>query len=215
MERTILLIKLNRWIVIVCLFCFLSISNVYAQINITPSVGITWRSTAMNYFNFKGLRKYDLRVPYSYEANVQGFSITPSVGLNYQRLTLSYDVNLRYDYLHSLYDSTTFEGVRDIKNFISDHNLNILWKTKKLSYGIGWGVVNFRKDFEYLNGGKLYFQNLQFNTYNFLCNLPLKNQFHLQMSAYYIPRGFPYNPYQKFIMYSLKLYYKFKLSDNL
>jgi len=49
-----------------------------------PTVGITWRSTAMNFFNFDAVIPDDYGRPYDYERSVQGVSL--NIGLQVQFL---------------------------------------------------------------------------------------------------------------------------------
>ncbi len=196
------------------------------------TAGLTWRSTAMNFFNLKSLRPSNIRIPsiYYYEISVQGVSL--NIGLQYRlshRLKLEYHPNLRYDhlridteYIETRYvpkainstDSTfvDFYTSEEVKAFIVDHNFNFIFKGKKLDYGIGMTIVASGKLIEYNTSPtttELF--NIEFSTYNAFIVVPIKKVINLEIKALYIPSGFPYNRKEKYMMYSLRAFYKFNL----
>jgi len=189
-----------------------------------PTAGITWRSTAMNFFNFGAVIPDDYTRPYDYERNVQGVSL--NIGLQVQfldHLTLEYYPNLRYDVLYVEFDPAGKEFIRlingdslffndkviYIKDFIIDHNWNLSYK-KKLTYGVGISIVNANKVYTFYNPPTLKrYHNIEFKTYNAFIVIPIKKILNLEIKAMYIPRDFPENPNEEYMMYSLRLYYKF------
>jgi len=221
------------------LFCtyllLVAIPDVYGQDvkrgKIYPTAGITWRSTAMNFFNFNAVLPDDFSKQYSYERNVQGFSL--NIGIQYQlsnSVFLEYYPNLRYDVTHSTYDSkydrlvlvtsagdSSFVNGHPIyeKSFLIDHNFNIIRKIGRKSFGFGMTIVNTGKTINYpLNHRSpnpiIKHQNIEFKTYNAFVTIPLKKIFSLEFKALYIPRDFPWNVSEKYIMYSMRVYYRFK-----
>jgi len=197
---------------------------------IFPTAGITWRSTAMNFFDFQRVVPDDYSIPYDYERNVQGFSF--NTGIQYQitnSIILEYYPNLRYDVTHSIPDSkkwelmlVTAEGDSifgnshslKIKNFLIDHNFNVMRKYGKKVYGIGMTIANSGESYEFLinsrnSGLGTRTHSIEFKTYNAFVTFPLKKIFNLELKAMYIPRAFPRNVSEKYMMYSIRVYYKF------
>ena len=157
----------------------------------------------MNFFNFDAVIPSDPTKPYDYERNVQGLSINPGLQLQSGYLGFEYYSNLRYDVVHGTI------GVENkyVKYFIIDHNINFFVK-RKLSYGVGISIVNDNKVYSFVNP-VLRYHNIEFKTYNVFVTLPIKKIINLEIKALYVPKGFPVNPKEKYIMYSLRAYYKF------
>ncbi|HBH25029.1 MAG TPA: hypothetical protein DDY13_16615 [Cytophagales bacterium] len=189
-------------IVFILLFPYESIGQEKA-IKIYPTAGITWRSTAMNFFNFKAVIPADPTKPYSYEKNVQGFSINPGLQIRTRNIGFEYYSNLRYDVIYSRLES---ENVY-VKEFIVDHNFNLVFK-RKIDFGVGLTFVNAGKGYEFVNPVPRY-HNIEFKTYNAFVTIPIKKVINLEIKALYIPEDFPENPNEQYIMYSLRAYYKF------
>jgi hypothetical protein len=172
-------------------------------IKIYPTAGITWRSTAMNFFNFNAVIPADPTIPYDYERNVQGFSINPGLQIEVFNIGFEYYPNLRYDVVHGVI------GVENerIREFIIDHNFNLILK-RKIDFGIGLTIVNAGKGYEFVNPIPRY-HNIEFKTYNTFVTIPVKKVINLEIKALYIPKDFPVNPNEQYIMYGLRVYYKF------
>ncbi|MCP4458511.1 MAG: hypothetical protein GY816_10890 [Cytophagales bacterium] len=195
-----------------------------------PTAGITWRSTAMNFFDFVSILPDDPNKPFDYERNVQGFSL--NIGIQYQlsnSVAIEYYPNMRYDVTHHKWDSKYDELVlvvnevdsfftNDkpiyIKKFLIDHNFNIMRKKGKLAYGLGLTIVNSGESYTFPHNHRapnpiVRTHIIEFKTYNAFVTLPLKKIFNLELKAMYIPRDFPENVSEKYIMYSIRVYYKF------
>jgi hypothetical protein len=73
MHRMARALSINYAGTVVLTVSSLLFSNIsYAQsFKVNPTVGITARSTIMNFFNFKGIDQ-DPTMPYNYEKNLQG-----------------------------------------------------------------------------------------------------------------------------------------------
>lgn len=169
----------------------------------SPTAGITWRSTVMNFFNFNGVIPDDFTKPYDYERNVQGFSLNPGIQIEYKNIGFEYYANLRYDVVYFKFGSNEeYE-----KDFLLDHNFNIFINSK-IQYGIGLSIINSGKGYEFVNPIPR-FHNIEFKTYNAFLTVPIKKILYLEIKALYIPKDFPENPEEKYIMYSLRVYYKF------
>ena len=172
-------------------------------IELYPTAGITWRSTATSFFNFKGIMPSDPTIPYDYERNVQGLSMNPGIQIRSGFIGIEYYSNLRYDVVSGVI------GVENerIKDFLIDHNFNLIF-ARKIDFGLGLSIVNSGKGFEFVNPIPRY-HNIEFKSYNAFVTIPVKKIFNLEIKALYIPKDFPENPEQKCIMFSLRIYYKF------
>lgn len=213
---------------ILALTFILSVIRSYAQeVKIYPTAGVTWRSSVMNVFNFKSIVPADPTIPYNYERNVQGFGV--NVGLQMQLLnhfTIGYYPSLRYDYTHHYYDLSKNRLINvingdsiygndhpiEVKDFIIDHNFNLIL-TKGVNFGAGLSIVNAGEGFEFVNPVPRY-KHLEFKTYNVFLIIPFRKTVNLELKALYIPRGFPENPDEQYIMYSIRAYYRFDLNKT-
>lgn len=173
------------------------------SITIYPTAGITWRSTAMNFFNFRAIIPADPTRPYSYEKNVQGLSVNPGMQVRSGSIGLEYYSNLRYDVVHFKLSSID----EDVKDFIIDHNFNFIVK-RKVDFGVGMSIVNAGEGYGFVNPIPRY-HNIEFKTYNVFVTVPIKKTVNLEIKALYVPIDFPYNPNEQYIMYSLRVYYTF------
>lgn len=194
-------------------YILINISSALSQesekpLNFYPTAGITWRSTAMNFFNLKGIWPADPTIPYSYERNVQGLALNIGLQARMKYVGFEYYPGLRYDAVHGTI------GVENkyVKEFLIDHNFNF-FVGRKITYGIGISIVNDNKVYSFVNP-ILRYHNIEFKTYNFFVTVPIKKVINLEIKALYVPTGFPYNPKEKYIMYSLRVYYKFNFLNS-
>jgi len=177
---------------------------------IFPTAGITWRSTAISLFN-SHLSNIDSTFrPYLSERNVQGFSL--NIGLQYQlansSITLEYYPNLRYDVTHVRLDAKHNHPI--VKRFLIDHNINLMRQFWGKVIGIGLTVVNSGASYDYqARSSIIKTHDIEFKTYNAFVAFPLKKIFNLELKALYIPRGFPVGVTRKYMMFSIRVYYKF------
>ncbi len=187
-----------------------------------PTAGLTFRTTAMNAFNFNGVRPSDITRPYSYEKNIQGLSLNIGFQFNLtNKIAVEYYPNLRYDEIYSVTNSKEFTGTIGpngdsafvstdhsyIKSFLIDHNFNLIYRNK-ISYGIGVTIINHNKSYEFINPIPRT-HDIQFTSYNALVNFELMENTKLEVKILYAPSGFPYNEDLSVMMYSLRLYYLF------
>lgn len=177
-------------------------------LKIYPTAGITWRSTAMNFFNFKSVIPSDPTKPFPYEKNVQGISFNPGLQIIGKLIGFEYYPNLRYDVVYSKLETEN----EYVKEFIVDHNFNLIFK-RKINIGLGLSVVNSGKGYSFINPVPRY-HHIEFKTYNVFIDIPIKKVVNLEIKALYIPKGFPENPNEKYIMYSLRGYYKFNFFNK-
>jgi hypothetical protein len=179
-----------------------------ARWNLTS--GLTWRSTVMNFFNLKGLWPSDFTVPYSYERNVQGFSLNLGVKYETSKYSLEYYPNFRYDVTHR---NLKIENDH-FKSFIIDHNINFLIR-RKISYGLGMSIINYNKGFEFENPvGVHRYKNIEFSTINCLMVIPMKKRVFLELKALFIPKGFPLDEEEKYVTYSMRAYYQLPIQKK-
>ena len=201
--------------------------------NLTGTIGITWRSTAMNFFNFKYVYTDPRISSYDYERNVQGLSI--NIGLIYQissKLSLEYHPNIRYDQI--TFDRDTVGWTKSIvgtqtgdtviyqpiyeqipnKESILDHNFNLVFR-KKLNWGLGLSIINTGKSFQYENpiGSPPKTENIQFVTYNAFAVIPVKKILFLELKALYTNNLPTSDPNDNHIMYSARLFYKVRFKS--
>ena len=189
-------------IVFILLFPFETIGQEKA-IRIYPTAGINWRIAVMNVFNFKAIIPADPTKPFPYERNVQGFGISPGLQIRSGIIGFEYYPNLRYDVVYSRIESENDY----IKEFIVDHNFNLILK-RKVDFGFGMTIVNAGKGYEFVNPIPRY-HNIEYKTYNVFVTVPIKKVINLEIKALYIPKDFPFNPNEQYVMYSLRAYYKF------
>ena len=197
--------RLSLLTILVTLLC---LTRIFAQeekiFKVYPTAGITWRSTAMNFFNFDAVIPADPTKPYNYERNVQGLGINPGLQLQFKLVGVEYYPSLRYDVIHS---DVHIEN-KYTKGFLIDHNINLFVK-RKILYGVGFSIVNDNEVYSFVNP-TLRYHNLEFKTYNFFVTVPIiKKIMQLEIKALYVPKDFPENPDEDYIMYSLRAYYKF------
>lgn len=182
---------------------------------ISPTIGITARSTIMNFFNFKSIVKSDWTIPYQYEKNIQGLGFNMGIQLNFNVFGAEYYSSLRYDHTHFDFDrSGTNTEVIHVKEFIVDHNLNFYLINNKVSYGLGISIVNTGEGFHFENPLNVHrFQSIEFKTYNCFIVFPIKF-IQVEFKASYIPNGMAYNTNEDYLSYSLRLFHKIKLKSQ-
>lgn len=199
--------KMVPYITIFCFLLFFAVTNCKGQqkkFKVIPTIGVSFRSTVMNFFNFKPVTPFDPTVPYPYEKNVQGLSIDPGMQLTNEKISLVYYAGLRYDVTHS---DLQVED-KYYKEFILDHHFSLLLN-KKFDYGVGLSIINFQKSFQFENPvNVLRYQNIQFNSFDLILGLPINKKSKIEFKVHYIPNGFPENPNEKYIAYSLRYYLK-------
>ncbi len=199
-------------------------------INIQPTFGLTWRIGIMNFFNF-GYKEPNFRgQPFLEERNTQGISYTPGIQLNSYpwNLGFEYQMGLRYDHLYHSYENSSCQLVQPnfcvfvpeyVKSFLVDHHFNIYksirWLSRKGNektylLGIGITIVNAGKD--YTVSGRTF--DAQYTSYNIFVSIPILKQFYLEPKINYIPSGFPQNPSNELMSYSIRVYYRFNSQNR-
>jgi len=194
-----------------------------------PTIGITWRSTAMNFFDFGPIVPMDWNMKYTYEKNVQGFSLNPGIQYQLSRtIYLEYYPNLRFDVTHSVWNKKddVFQFVNDEgdslfinsnpsypKTFLIDHNFNIIRKKEKLALGLGMTIVNAGKTLNYPVNHRIpsnrRIQDIEFSTLNGFVVFPVKKIYNVELKALFIPNNFPRNIYEQYMLYTIRVFYKF------
>lgn len=202
--------KKSATLSVVLFFTFCS--TVLAQpfgIKFYPTGGVAFRTGIMNFFNFKYKWPQSFIRPYHPEKNVHGISLCPGLMMEAGHFQLEYFAGLRHDVLYEI------QGVDNayFRDFILDHHINISLSIRKFSYGVGTSIINVGKSFTYntnIYNPKYIHESLEFKTVNFFVTLPVWKILNLETKAIYMPNGYPYNRHKKYIMYSIRLFYKFR-----
>lgn len=185
-----------------------------SQLTINPTLGISWRSTAMNFFNFRAVEYEDYTLMYNYEKNVQGLALNPGMQVNLFPFGFEYNARLRHDYIHGNHDILNRKVLPDTKGFLLDHNFNLYIK-RNITCGAGFSIVNSGTGYWFENPvGTRRFHRIEFSTYNVFVGFPVKKIIDLEIKAQYVPNDFPSNRKEEYIMYSLRAYYTFDLFKN-
>jgi hypothetical protein len=172
-------------------------------LTIYPTAGISWRSPAVPLLHLNGILPADPTIPYPAEKNIQGFSLNPGLQLIKKSIGIEYSPNLRYDIVSSvLWQDNVYN-----KEFIVDHNFNLLLCRKKI-YSLGYSIINAGKGFEFVNPN-LRYHNIEFRSFNLAVTFPIKEIFNLEIKTMYSSRGFPDNPEKEVLMFTLRAYYRF------
>ncbi len=197
---------------------------------ITPAIGLSWRSTAIGLSGHKGMVR-GFQIPYSYEKNIQGASLNPSINIYLRpaRLAIEYAPNLRYDHLYNVWSDSChlmqlefnprpmchYPLLDEVKGFIIDHNFNFFIRLgeskdkRKTRVGFGLSLVNSGEDFTSQNGYGQVYWNLAFTTYNLALQIPIKKHFTVEPKVLYIAQDFPDGPAQRYLSFSLRTFYSF------
>ena len=209
-------IILNRKVVKSTFLLFLFISSgIKAQekhIRIYPTIGTSLRFGIMNFFNFKPMFPDNFSRPYNPQQNISGFSINPGLAIHYNEIEVEYFSGFRYDAVN--YISGTDN--KYAKSFLVDHNFNLAYR-KKMAYGIGSSIVNTNKGYWYIddfNNPIPKYHNIEFKTVNVFIQFPVYKIINLELKVQYMPNGCPYNREEKYIMYSLRLFYRLNFLNN-
>ncbi len=184
--------------------------------------GVTIRSTLMNAFNFKGVNAYNGVIGFNYEKHIQGISLTTSVSI-YDTLThlgLAYAPSMRYAYVHG-----TFSEPRYVKDLLTEHHAYIFKvyslnrrSSRKMYIGVGGALMNPGKRYfiskDLPNGLQRAIQNdfwfdIQYWVGECRVGLPVATHLWVEPMFSVIPRTFPTNKSETFLMYSVRLSYNF------
>jgi len=203
------------------IFCFLALALCHTgygqkkepKFTLYATAGVSWRSTAMNFFNFRAVPQNPF-IPYDYERNIQGVSVTPGLLVSNGRIGIEYYLNLRYDVTHTERAFPFPCPSRRVKEFIVDQNVNLVFnRNRKVDWGLGLSVVNTGKGFAFENPiGVQRYHNIQFTSYNAFAVFPLRDQLFLELRALLVPHGFPDSPGAVVITYSARAFYRLKLN---
>jgi hypothetical protein len=200
----------------------------YSQNNLSLKipVGLNWRSTTMNLFNFNEVR-YDYRIPFARERNTQVFSFNAGIQLYSEnfRMAIEYVPNLRYGYIHHSDGDTTTHLVSSINTsnkrtneFIIDHQFRVLKylnrkpsKEAKLPkyIALGYGINNAGKGVYVKNVLSPYvdWYALDYSTLSVGAGFPIWQGIYFEPSINYIPKTFPNNKSDELLTFSFALRY--------
>lgn len=186
------------------------------QVKLSLSVGPSWQSTLMNFFNLKYVNTFGtICVPFNYERNIQGIGVSPSISLLYNpyKIGIDYTTNIRYDYVNSVPGSR-----KEIYEIITNHFISVFRELpnhqhrKKASrlIGIGYGVINMNKGFMFDNTCTRTPQErfaLQFPVYTVFYRSPVGRHFYVEPKAQITTQGHPINRNSQYIFYGLRIAY--------
>ena len=200
----------------------------YSQDNLSLKipVGLNWRSTVMNLFNFDGVRYYN-SIPFARERNTQVFSVNAGVQLYSKnfRMAIEYVPNLRYGYIyHSNADTTTYLGsfvnddIVNTNEFIIDHQFRVLkfFNSKSKKEGklpkyisFGYGINNAGKGVYLKNvlSPDVDWYALDYSTLSIGAGFPIWKGIYFEPSVNYIPKTFPTNKSDELLTFSFALRY--------
>lgn len=196
----------------------------YSQDNLSLKIpiGLNWRSTTMNLFNFNEVR-YDYRIPFAREWNTQVFSANVGIQLYSKNFNMGieYVPNMRHNYIHHATTDTisqqpsTKHGTYE---FIIDHQFRILKylnrkpsKEDKLPKYIafGYGINNAGKGVylkNVLSSGVDWYA-LDYTTLSIGAGFPIWQGIYFEPSINYIPKTFPNNKFDELLTFSFALRY--------
>ncbi len=200
----------------VCQYQKQNISDEQKQLKLSLSIGPSWESTLMNFFNFKYIDTFGkICVPFNYERNIQGFGVSPSISLLYNpfKIGIDYTANVRYDYIHhvsssrkEIYEVITNHFVSVSKALPNRRNIN---KPNHLA-GIGYGIINTNKSFIFNNTCTMNPEerfNLQFPVCAIFYRLPVGRHFYVEPKVNITLKGHPVNKDSQYIFYGLRIAY--------
>ncbi|MEO1052365.1 MAG: hypothetical protein AAFX87_17155 [Bacteroidota bacterium] len=211
---------MKRLIVFLLIINCLFINEVFGQseepqskIELFPTIGITWRSPATQFFDFSGVFPEEMNSLYDDERNTQGLALNTGLLIRYnEKFEFEYYPGWRYDVVQRE------PGVLNsrIRQFIVDHNWNIQYK-KKLGVGIGFSIINTGKG--YFNDLELHgnqeFRSIQFESFNFFVDIPIKKVIDFEVKVQYVRRDFPANRTLDVTMLNLRVYYRFRFLNGI
>lgn len=207
----------------------------YSQDNLSLRipVGLNWRSTLMNVFNFNSIR-YDYRIPFARESNTQVFSVNAGIQLYSEnfRMAIEYVPNLRHNYIHHSNGDTTTHTVSSASTnlsvnptygFIIDHQFRVLKyfnnskkKGKLPKYiALGYGINNAGKGVylkNVLSPGVDWYR-LDYSTLSVGAGFPIWQGIYFEPSINYIPKTFPNNKFDELMTFSFALRYTINAFD--
>ena len=200
----------------------------YSQDNFSLKipVGLNWRSTTMNLFNFNEVRYYN-SIPFVGEWNTQVFSVNAGVQLYSKnfRMAIEYVPNLRNGYIHHSDGDTTTHLVYSVNTsnkrtneFIIDHQFRILkffnGKSKKEGklpkyISFGYGINNAGKGVYVKNvlSPDVDWYALDYSTLSVGAGFPIWKGIYFEPSVNYIPKTFPTNKSDELLTFSFALRY--------
>lgn len=205
------------------LFCVsANAQNHRISIDVIPTIRV--RSTAMNFFNFKGI-KTNIYVPYDYERSLQSVSLGTKLAVHISNdLVLSYTPFIRYGYKYSTLqwntDSSRIHRM-DRRGFILDQQISISKNINSRSWycpssiSLGWGIVNSGIKYFLVNGPINQSIRVETNTIDLGANFDSKNKkWVYSINSHYLYGGFANNRADKMIMYSATAGFKLVSSDK-
>jgi hypothetical protein len=213
-------------IIIILLIFFTHKSYSQNNLSLKIPIGLNWRSTTMNLFNFNEVRYYN-SIPFVGEWNTQVFSFNAGIQLYSEnfRMAIEYVPNFRYGYIHHSDGDTTTHLVSSINTsnkrtneFIIDHQFRVLKylnrkpsKEAKLPkyIALGYGINNAGKGVYVKNVLSPYvdWYALDYSTLSVGAGFPIWKGIYFEPSINYIPKTFPNNKSDELLTFSFALRY--------
>ncbi len=186
--------------------------------DISFSMGPTWQSTMMNFFDLKPINgTQQFCVPFVYEKNIQGVGFSPSISIlsKKSRLGIDYTLNLRYDYIYHIFGAN-----RQINEVITNNYFSVYKilnnKNKVLTnpiLGVGYGIINTRKEFVFDNtcsGNSEELFDLQFSVLELYYQIPIGKSIFVEPKVNVTTNGHPINRKSQYAFYGLRVGYIFE-----
>lgn len=185
--------------------------------DISFSLGPTWQSTMMNFFDLKPINgTQQFCVPFVYERNIQGIGFSPSISVlsKKSKIGIDYTLNLRYDYIYHVF--ATNQNINDIitNNYLSIYKVlnRTNNKSKNHIVGVGYGIINTRKNFIFNNtcsGNKRELFDLQFSVIDLHYQFPIREKIFIEPKVNITTSGHPINKESQYVFYGIRVGYVF------
>lgn len=206
------------------LITFLGCSNVFSQddkslysddreLKISVSVGPTWQSTMMNFFDLKPIYgTQQFCIPFNYERNIQGVGFSPSISIfsKSARIGVDYTLNLRYDYIYHIFGMNKEVNEVITNNYFGIYKILNRRNNKSINHilGFGYGIINTKKSFVFDNtciGNSNDRLNLQFSVLEIHYRIPIKKVIFIEPKMNITTNGHPINRNSQYAFYDLRL----------
>jgi len=169
-------------------------------INWSTSIGLSWKSDAMNVFTLNRIERQWGAGPF---ATAGAFS---GIGLN---LGLAVSIaDFGFEYAPSILNHKLSVQER-AKKLTIDHQFHLFWQ-RKLRYSIGYVIFYDNTSLEYnWNGPQV--QDLEYNALSVAVAAPIKDIVQVEFKIMYARSGYPNNPDREAMLYGLRVFHIFHI----
>ena len=169
-------------------------------INWSTSIGLSWKSDAMNVFTLNRIERQWGAGPF---ATAGAFS---GIGLNLGLAVSITDFGL--EYAPSILNHKLSVQER-AKKLTIDHQFNLFWQ-RKLRYSIGYVIFYDNTSLEYnWNGPQV--QDLEYNALSIAVAAPIKDIVQVEFKIMYARSEYPNNPDREAMLYGLRVFHIFHI----